>query len=198
MRTLSKTCWIELQGWRCGYWILWSYILQSSVKHIHSTDFTMIMCKRWKNKHFSLFFLLGFIRARIWYKHRGVVQHNFSCASVCWDYINIHSLTVDLFQPAPCFHVGAWETFDIIRLSSTVFQCSVWNIETVFSVTSHQRHLWYLAPYLCRLWGPTLTLRWRRICTIWTWTLFLSLSFLNNCENITSVTLSQIFIKPQA
>lgn len=191
MRTLSKTCWIELQGWRCGYWILWSYILQSSVKNIHSTDFTMIMCKRWKNKHFSFF--LGFIRARIRYKHRGVVQHNFSCASVCWDYINIHSLTVDLFQPAPCFHVGAWETFDIIRLSSTVFQCSVWNIETVFSVTSHQRHIW---PLTCAGFeGPRSP--WI-LCTIWTRTLFLSLSFLNNCENIMFVTLSQIFIKPQA
>lgn len=39
--TWSKTCWIELQGWRCGYWILWSYILQSSVKNMHSMDFAM-------------------------------------------------------------------------------------------------------------------------------------------------------------
>lgn len=157
-------------------------------------------CVKGEKINTSLF--LGFIRARIWYKHRGVVQHNFSCASVWWDYINIHSLTVDLFQPAPCFHVGAWETFDIIRLSSTVFQCSVWNIETVFSVTSHQCHI------LCRLWGTTLTLNSVLISNGVFFKcaedesaqseLFLSLSFLNNRENITSVTLSRIFIKPQA
>lgn len=160
-------------------------------------------CVKGEKINTSLF--LGFIRARIWYKQRGVVQHNFSCASVWWDYINIHSLTVDLFQPAPCFHVGAWETFDIIRLSSTVFQCSVWNIETAFlsDVTSvpylvqalrDHAHLEFCANLQWRVFQ----MRWRRICTIWTRTLFLSLSFLNNRENITSVTLSRIFIKPQA
>lgn len=33
----------------------------------------------------------------------GLWKHNFSYASVCWDYVNTRSLTVDLLQPAPCF-----------------------------------------------------------------------------------------------
>lgn len=61
--------------------------------------------------------------------HAGVVQHNFSSALVCWDYINMHSLTVDLLQVPLCFRLGVWEIFDIMRLYSSfpLFSVEDWN-----------------------------------------------------------------------
>lgn len=54
--------------------------------------FVIIMC--WGKKK------IQYIQVCTCYKHWGIMQHNFSYALVCWDYVNMHSLTVDSLQPA--------------------------------------------------------------------------------------------------
>lgn len=75
-------------NWISCYILYHHWLCHRDIKYV------IMIYQRWKNIN-----ILAGARC----KHWGVAQHNFTCALVCWDYINMYSLTVDLLQPGSMF-----------------------------------------------------------------------------------------------